>query len=429
MGTDKPTKLLGGADQGIEDEVIRCVDDDQGHEYRARSTRSPGERVARCALTGRVSADVAPVRAAHRPIRATARLRRQWVGLPEIRGVTRRLFLSTLSQVGLDTEVGCNSIFQRSWWLDAVAPGAWDVVEVSSDKYGVDAWLPYVVRYESFGVKIIDMPALTTSLGPWVRQPSSPSPRKQLTHYMSILDRLAEALPEADLFRQNFHHSIPTALPFAQHGFDLRLAYTYLIDDVTSEDQVWHNISTSRRQDVQKAQRQLEVRHSDDIELFLHLNHMTFERQGKNSRWSDDYVRRIDAACRTNDARCILIAFDEHENAHGAHYLVYDRETTNGLMSGADPAFRSSNAGSLLMWEALRFASKESRSFNFSGGSLAGIEPFISSFGGRQTPYVTATRSSLGWRSAELARESARSLAKAPQRVRARAKPRLTPRR
>lgn len=302
-----------------------------------------------------------------------------------------------------------NSVFQQPWWLEAVAPGRWDAVEVTSDRYGVDAWLPYAVRFERAGRKVIDMPALTPTLGPWVRPSPSSSPRKVLAHHMTLLGRLVDALPPADLFRQNLHHSLPTALPFAQQGFTLTVGYTYVIDDVSSPEALWARISTSRRQDIQKAQRNLEVVPSDDLDLFLHLNRLTFQRQGINPRYDDEYVRRLDEACRRHDASQILIAFDKAGNAHGAHYLVFDQSTTYGLMSGLDPAHRRSNAGSLLMWEALRFASSVSTSFNFSGGTIRGVEPFIASFGGRQVPYVTATRASLGWRSAELVRDTFRS--------------------
>jgi lipid II:glycine glycyltransferase (peptidoglycan interpeptide bridge formation enzyme) len=236
---------------------------------------------------------------------------------------------------------------------------------------------------------------------------------------MSTLGRLADALPKAELFRQNFHHSLPTALPFAQRGFDLTLGYTYVLSNLGIEDEIWQTISRSRRIDIRKAQQRLEVRATDDLDLFLRLNHMTFARQGLSPGYSDDYVRRIDDACKANDARCILVAVDETDNAHGAYYLVHDQETTNGLMSGVDPNHRNSGAGSLLMWESLRFACEHSRTFNFSGGTMKGAEPFISSFGGVQTPYITVTRDSLRWRSLLLARDSARKLGSTAARLRA----------
>ena len=236
---------------------------------------------------------------------------------------------------------------------------------------------------------------------------------------MSILGRLADALPEAHLFRQSFHHSIPTALPFSHRGFDLGLGYTYFIPELGHEDEIWPRISTSRRQDIQKAQKKLTVHPSQDLDLFLRLHRLTFERQGVPNPYSDDYVDRIHRAAVANDAGCLLIAFDQSGNAHGGHFLVYDEDATNGLMSGLDPSYRDSNAGSLLMWEALRFAAKQSRSFNFSGGTIRGVEPFISSFGGEQVPYVKVTRDSLRWRSILLAKDSARQLTSLPARLKA----------
>src|SRR5438445_8943831 len=58
------------------------------------------------------------------------------------------------------------SIFQQPWWLDAVAPGAWD--EVTIEKGGqLVARLPYVVK-KHLGFTLISMPPLTQTLGPWL---------------------------------------------------------------------------------------------------------------------------------------------------------------------------------------------------------------------------------------------------------------------
>lgn len=303
-----------------------------------------------------------------------------------------------------------NSIFQQPWWLDAVAPGSWDAVEIRGNDGLIDAWMPYVVRTDVRGLRVIDMPQLTMTLGPWVRQPTSDSNRRSTLHYMNLLGELADALPPANLFRQRFHPSLPTLLPFAQRGYDLHLAYTYVLDDLKDEESLWQGVSSSRRKDIRKARSRVRVESTDDLDVFLRLNRMTFERQGVEPPYSDEYVRRLDDACAAHSARRILLAVDEDGAVHGAEYIVYDSNTTYDLMSGLDPNYRDSNAGSLLVWEAIRFASGVSQKLDFEGGTMPAIEPFISSFGGKQTPYVVATKEDLRWRSLSLARDTARAL-------------------
>jgi len=58
-----------------------------------------------------------------------------------------------------------NSIFEQGWRLDAVAPGSWDTVEVRSADATLEACLPYTVRFDGRGMKVIDMPPLTVAPG------------------------------------------------------------------------------------------------------------------------------------------------------------------------------------------------------------------------------------------------------------------------
>jgi hypothetical protein len=73
-------------------------------------------------------------------------------------------------------------------------------------------------------------------------------------------------------------------------------------------------------------------------------------------------------------------------------YLVGDRRTTYYLMGGGDPQLRTSGAGSLLMWEAIRRARAVSQVFDFEGSMLRPVERFFRAFGGRQTPYPHVSR-------------------------------------
>lgn len=65
---------------------------------------------------------------------------------------------------------------------------------------------------------------------------------------------------------------------------------------------------------------------------------------------------------------------------------MYDKNICHALVGGTDPKYRSSGAFSLLLWEGIKFATTVSRSFNFMGSMIEGIENFLRQFGG--TPIV-----------------------------------------
>ncbi len=297
-----------------------------------------------------------------------------------------------------------NSLFQQPWWLDAVAPGRWDAVQIKGDGGELLAWMPYVVRLDKWGLKVIDMPQLTMTLGPWISEPRAEAPRRRLGHYLSLLGELADALPEADLVRQRFDSSVPTALPFKQRGYTVETAYTYRFNDLTDEDQVWTAMSSDRRRQIKKAAKQVAVEPTDDLDVFLRLNRMTFDRQGMTPPYSDDYVRRIDHACRANDCREILVAKDEAGNVHAASYEVFDETTTYNLMSGYDPQYHHFGSGSLLTWEKIRRTVKRSKAFDFEGGTSPNVAAFVGTFGAELVPYSVVIKESLRWRTLELAR-------------------------
>src|SRR5262249_38128200 len=121
---------------------------------------------------------------------------------------------------------------------------------------------------------------------------------------------------------------------------------------------------------------------------------LTFSRQGLRPKYDLTLLRRLDAAARQFGSCRILHAQDAQGNIHAGIYIVWDESSAYYLLGGADPRFRTSGAHSLLMWEAIRFASTVSRSFDFEGSMVEPIERFFRSFGARQVPYFHVTRMS-----------------------------------
>lgn len=282
-----------------------------------------------------------------------------------------------------------NSIFQQHWWLDAVAPGKWNSVEVKKGGE-IKAWMPYVEK-RCLGIKTLTMPPLTQTLGPWF-VPSEAKYSKQLAHQKDLFTDLIEQLPSCDYFFQRFHYSISNWLPFYWQGFKQTTLYTYVIEDLTDLDKVWSGFQENIRTDIRKASKLVVCRTDMDIDYFLDINTLTFKRQGRKLPYKRELVHRLDAACVVHNARQIFFAEDKQGRVHAAIYIVWDEQSCYYIMGGTSPELRNSGANSLLMWEAIKFAATVTNKFDFEGSMIEPVERFFRAFGARQVPYFQITR-------------------------------------
>jgi len=284
-----------------------------------------------------------------------------------------------------------NSLFQQPWWLEAVAPGAWSAVEIWRGG-ALQARLPYVVE-RRMGLTLLRQPPLTQVLGPWIR-PLEGTYATQLAHQTELYMELIEQLPAHDYFSQCFHYSVENWLPFYWQGFQQTTCYTYVIDNLTHLDQVGAAFQKNIRYDIRKTRKQLRVHSAYDIDRFLQVAERTFARQGQPLPYSRAVVHRLDDACKAQSARQIFFAEDASGRVHAVAYIVWDERSAYYLMGGGDPELRISGAASLVLWEAIQFASQVSRHFDFEGSMIGPIEHFFRAFGARQVPYCSVRRCS-----------------------------------
>ncbi len=282
-------------------------------------------------------------------------------------------------------------LFSQAWWLDALAgEGRWSVALV--EKGGqVVASMPYVI-HKRFGRIILGHPPLTQTLGPWIREVDGKQAMR-LTEQKKLMQQLIAALPRYDHFCENWHFSQTNWLPFYWAGFAQTTRYTYRLPDLSDQQKLWNGLRENIRGDIRKAEGRigLQVRTDLGVDAFVRLNIKTFERQGQDLPYSKDLVARLDDACVEKHARRIFIAEDSQGRAHAGIYLVWDQNSAYYLMGGGDPELRKSGATSLCLWEAIKFASTVTKSFDFEGSMIEPIERFFRAFGAEQTPYFTVS--------------------------------------
>lgn len=282
-------------------------------------------------------------------------------------------------------------LFCRDWWQDAVCgENNWNVVLV--ERGGTIAGvLPYYLD-SRYGLDCIRNPKLTQFTGPWLSYPPGQKYHSRLSFEKEILSELIDKLPPFDSFTQGFHYSVANWLPFCWKGFRQTTRYTYIIEDLSSPDDLFSAFRSNIKTDIRKAEKALRVVYDNDVERFFHLNKLTFDRQNLSMPYELTFLQRVDSACVERGCRKVFFAEGSDGAVHAAVYLVWDKQSAYYLMGGADPALRNSGATSLLLWEAIQFAATVTRKFDFEGSMLEPVERFFRSFGAVQKPYFHVSK-------------------------------------
>ena len=287
-------------------------------------------------------------------------------------------------------------IFSKDWWLDAVCvDGEWDVA--LAEKGGnIFASMPYyMIKKDMF--KVIGMPSLTQTMGPYIKYPAGQKRYKKTFWEKELMSSLIEQLPSFDSFKQSFYHEVINWLPFYWKGFYSSVRYTYIIDNLVNEKNIFQTFSKNKRKNIEKAQRIVEVRSDLSADEFYNYHKMTLAKNGENILYSYEVFKNIYNSAYKNGSATNLYSIDKNGNIHSALFIVWDKNSTYALISSLDPDFRHSGSLSLLFYEAIKIASKCSKRFDFEGSMMEYAANSYRQFGGTLKPFyqIVKTNSKL----------------------------------
>lgn len=283
-------------------------------------------------------------------------------------------------------------IFSTDWWLDAAAGAEnWDVAMVKLNDRIVGT-MPFTTM-RRYGMKVIKHPALTPTLGPWLLCMDE-KPSKRFANEQKIMRALIEQLPRFDDFRQTWNTGLSNWLPFYWEGFNQTTEYTYMLSNLNDLDALWNGFDNGRRRECKQGVERFKLRVREDlpIDALLTLHKKSMQRRGISQAFSDDYLRRLDAACEQRNCRKILILVDEAGRHCAGTYTIWDKNCAYGLLKGSDPGMFHTGAPNLCQWETLKFSSTVASTFNFLGNMNESIEPYVRSFGSVQTPVFSISK-------------------------------------
>jgi lipid II:glycine glycyltransferase (peptidoglycan interpeptide bridge formation enzyme) len=283
------------------------------------------------------------------------------------------------------TTLYVNSVFEQPWWLDIVANGKWHEVIVEENGKVV-ARMPYVF-YKKWWGRTIEMPRLTQTSGPWIKECEIKRGNENLSYQKELIFKLLEQIPKCKYFKIRIDSARTYVMPFIWKGYSVKSLFSYRIQDLSNVDKIYENFNRTVKKNIKSAEKKVMINENVDVNILLNLLEKTFNAQGRHSPISKDLIRDVVSISEKNNSGKMFTAIDDKGNVHACSYFVFDKNVFYYLISGSDKKFRSSGAQTLILWEAIKYASTVSRTFDFEGSMIEGIEKFFRQFGGTPVCY------------------------------------------
>jgi lipid II:glycine glycyltransferase (peptidoglycan interpeptide bridge formation enzyme) len=284
-------------------------------------------------------------------------------------------------------------IFARDWWLDAVCGADWEAL-LYEENGRIVAAMPLFMPVR----RIITMPDYTQTMGIWF------AAKTPDTKYASVIEqrqavcrRFIENLGKQKFFMQNFSCEFTDWLPFYWKGFHQTTRYTYILHNIKDIDSLFENMSRQTRRNIKRAEnRQIRVKEGILIDEFLKIQKKTFERQKIKDIQSSATLTKLITATQQRAQGMLFGGYDADGRLHAAVFITWQKSAAYYIAGGGDPQLRNSGAYSLVMLEAIKYASQFTDTFDFEGSMIPGVERFFREFGAIQTPYFSINKGKLG---------------------------------
>ncbi len=281
-----------------------------------------------------------------------------------------------------------NSVFEQPWWLDTVAPEKWKEILVKEEGRIIARW-PIVEMGWGIG-----MPKLTQTLGFWLDDKVLKSD-KYLYERKRITNLLLHQVYKYKNIKVTLDHNVNYFLPMYWDDFVIQPCISYRIIDLSDLEQIYDRFSKNVKRNINTARRKVDIKTIDNIEFLIQLLEKTFNKQNRKLPISKDLVRNIYISSKENQSSRLLYALNREGNVISGCLFIFDKNVCYYLLPGNDPKYSNTGANALLIWEGIRFASTVSKSFDFEGSMIEGIENYFQQFGGTPIVYYQIRKQSI----------------------------------
>lgn len=146
-------------------------------------------------------------------------------------------------------------------------------------------------------------------------------------------------------------------------------------------------MKAATRTHIRKAEKELIVSVSEDLQALYNLIELSFQKQHLRPPFDYDILLNLDNALKGSGLRTIYLAYDAVGRLHAGAYITWDVQCAYYLLSGTDPTLRDSGALYLLLWRAIQDQLGNVSTFDLMGSILEPVERVFRTFGGDLTPH------------------------------------------
>lgn len=212
--------------------------------------------------------------------------------------------------------------------------------------------------------------------------------KSAMNSLISFIDQLN--YPLVDI---SFDPEIQDVQVFQWRGFRVHPAYTYRLNLSMSEEELWNNVHSSRRNRIKKLEAEgLRVNSSNDVTRIASI--INSRLNAKAVSFDSALFQKIIAESIVSNTGIAMIAEKEGQDVASSYALMHGPFAY--YLFGGTSVGSSDQGASLSLWKLILESKKRGVSvFDFEGSMLPGIEQFFRSFGGELVPYYRIKKASL----------------------------------
>jgi hypothetical protein len=284
-------------------------------------------------------------------------------------------------------------IFMQQWWLDtACMTIGWDVIlDIKNDAI---RGAMIVFKKSKFGINYIVQPPFTFYSGIWFNPKMMPNDLiLKGTFQREITTNIIQLLPKVHYLSLKLRSDLMDSLVFTWNNFTVHPMYTYRLFDIGNHNEIFKNYNDATKRKVKKNTANCTFQVSNDAELTATIWEKTFVRKGLKTPYSRIILQNLIAKSIEKGQGATLHLLDEENIVQAVSFIVWDNEMAYNITTAYTENSTVKNCSTIILHEAILYASKQVNVFDFEGSMLQGVEQLFKGFGGTLIPYFGIKKS------------------------------------
>lgn len=182
----------------------------------------------------------------------------------------------------------------------------------------------------------------------------------------------------------------PELAVLRQRGLYAEMALTYQLELIPEID-ILKIFSAKRRNIIKRESKRLHIKNGAPIDEFLFYLRKSYIRKGIKLNDITFLKKRMDWAISENTGS-IISAYTEEGKFSSGIFCLWDQTFCHYMFGCTNIDLPKPEGNSLCLYEAMRQRQGFTKSFNFEGSVLPGVEPFIRSFCPKSIMLVAARK-------------------------------------